>query len=308
MKISPKRVNFIGIQNRHVVACDSYQQALVRTGYEQIIPYRVGSMFAVMAKKPGKVVGRTPTGIIVEYEDGIQEGVVLGRRFGNASGLTIPHDIASPLKLGDTFAVGAPIAYNTGFFEPDVLNKQNIIWKTAMLVETVFLESADTLEDSSAISRRLSNRLVTRSTKVKDIVVNFEQEIYRTVKEGEAVKPESILCTIRDAINATNDALDDDTLDTLRLLGAQTPQAKVVGKVDRLEVYYNGELEDMSDSLRMLVMESDKRMRSRSISVGKKLISGSVKDNFRIGNDPLLLDTACIRIHLTANVEAGVGD
>ena len=304
----PKRVNFIGIQNRHVVSCDGYTQALLRTGYEQVIPHRVGDMFAVTAKKPGKVVQFTKDGMIVEYADGERQGITLGRRYGNASGLTIPHTIVSDMAMGQSFEVGEPLAYNKGFFERDSLNPKQIIWKSAMLAKTVLMESPDTLEDSSAISRRLSARMMTDQTKIKDIIVNFDQEIHKMVKEGQAVDPESILCIIEEAISARAGLLDEDTLDTLRVLSANAPQAKIRGHVERIEVYYNGELEDMSDSLRLLAEESDKGIASRNTSIGRKAYSGSVGDEFRVGNDPLLLDTACIRIYLNSRVGAGVGD
>lgn len=307
-KDDPKRVNFAGIQNRHVVSCEGYRQSILRTGYEQVIPHRVGDMFAVTAKKPGKVISVKPDGIIVEFADGEQKGVILGRRYGNAAGLTIPHTIKTDMVEGQTFEIGEPIAYNTGFFERDVLNPKQIIWKSATLAKVVLMESPDTLEDSAAISPALTKKLVTEQIKIKDIVVNFDQEIHRMVKEGESVEPESMLCIIEDALSARNQFLDADTIDTLRVLGAQTPQAKVKGRVERIEVYYNGDLEDMSDSLRTLAVGSDKKIAARNTAIGRKAYTGSVTDEFRIGTDPLLMDTACIRVYLSTRVSAGVGD
>lgn len=302
------RRNFAGIQNRHVVGCDSYRQAILRTGYEQVIPHRVGDLFAVTAKQPGKVISINKEGIVVEYEDGERKGVTLGRRYGNAAGLTIPHTIRTDLVVGQVFAIGEPIAYNTGFFERDVLNHKQIIWKSATLTRVALFESPDTLEDSSAISKELSARLMTEQTKIKDIVVNFDQEIHRMVKEGDKVEPESILCIIEDAMSAQNNFLDEETIDTLRVLGAPSPQAKLKGRIERIEVYYNGDLEDMSATLRTLAMTSDKQIALRNTSIGRKAYTGSVTDEFRIGTDPLLMDTACIRIYMGAMVSAGSGD
>lgn len=307
-KDDPKRVNFAGIQNRHVVACEGYRQSMLRTGYEQVIPHRVGDMFAVTAKKPGKVISVKSEGIIVEYADGTRQGVILGRRYGNAAGLTIPHTIKTDMVEGQSFEVGEPIAYNTGFFERDMLNPKQIIWKSATLAKVVLMESPDTLEDSSAIAPRLTKKLITEQIKIKDIVVNFDQEVHRMVKEGQHVEPESMLCIIEDALSARNQFLDEETLDTLRVLSAQTPQAKIKGRIERIEVYYNGDLEDMSSSLRALAVASDKKIASRNTAIGRKAFTGSVSDEFRIGTDPLLMDTACIRIYMSAKVSAGVGD
>lgn len=281
---------------------------MLRTGYEQVVPHRVGDLFAVTAKKPGKVVSVKPDGIIVEFEDGERKGVTLGRRYGNAAGLTVPHVIKTEMVEGQEFKVGEPIAYNTGFFERDVLDPKQIIWKSSTLAKVVLMESPDTLEDSSAVSTRLTKKLVTEQVKIKDIIVNFDQEIHRMVKEGESVEPEDTLCIIEDAMSARNQFLDEETLDTLRVLGAQTPQAKIQGKVERIEVYYNGDLEDMSSSLRALVMSSDKRIAARNVAIGRRAYTGSVTDEFRIGADPLLMDTACIRVYLSSSVSLGIGD
>lgn len=281
---------------------------MVRTGYEQVIPHRVGDLFAVTAKKPGKVLSVKPDGIIVEYEDGEQQGVILGRRYGNAAGLTIPHTIRADMVEGQSFEVGEPIAYNTGFFERDLLNPKQIIWKSATLAKVALMESPDTLEDSSAISVRLTKKLITEQIKIKDIVVNFDQEVHRMVKEGDAVEPESMLCIIEEALSARNQFLDEETLDTLRVMEAMTPLAKVKGKVERIEVYYNGDLEDMSPSLRTLALASNKKIAQRNVSIGRKAYTGQVTDEFRIGTDPLLMDTACIRVYMSSRVSAGVGD
>lgn len=300
--------NFIAIQHGHGVACNGYHQNAVRTGYEQVIPHRTGDMFCVNAKQDGKVISVNDVGIIVEYADGTRIGVKLGTIYGNAAGLVIPHSIVTRLKAGQEFKKGANIAYNDGFFEPDFLNPNQVIWKSAVNARTVLLESADTLEDSSAISKRLASKLITKITKVRTIVVNFDQKVHRIVKPGDSVETESILCVIEDAIGGDSSPLDDETLDTLRVLSAQSPQSKVQGKIDRVEIYYHGDKEDMSDSLRQLADVSDAQIARRNKSIGKKAFTGSVDENFRIENEALALDTAAIQVYITSEVPSGVGD
>lgn len=303
-----KRANFISIQHAHGIACEGYHQAQVRTGYEQVIPYRVGANYAVMAKKSGKVTSLNATGVIVTYDDGEVVGVEIGRKYGNAAGLTIPHEIVTPLKLGDVFGAGDPIAYNSGFFEPDFFNPKHIVWKSSTNSKTALLESSDTLEDSCAISSRLSNELQTRITKLRTIVVNFDQQVHRMISVGESVEYDSILCVIEDAVTSSSGVLDESTIDTLRVLTAQAPQAKIRGKVERVEVFYHGEKEDMSPTLRALASESDHKLTSRLRSQGKRVFNGRVDENFRVENDALQLDSAAINVYITTEVAAGVGD
>jgi hypothetical protein len=304
----PKRVNFIGIQHSHGVACSGYTQMPVRTGYEQILAHRTSDLFALTAKKAGKVLSVTETGVILQYDDGETRGIELGRRYGAAAGLTIPHDVVSELKEGQKFGVGDVLCYNKGFFEKDLLNPKNVVWKAGVMVKTVLLESTDTLEDSSAISPKVAGLLSTQMTKVKIIVINFDQSIHNLVKVGTEVNSEDILCIIEDAITADSGLFDKESLDTLRLLGAQTPQAKVKGVVERIEVFYHGDKEDMSKSLKDLVTESDKSMAKRLKAAGKKPFTGSVDEGFRVEGEPLALDTLAIKVYITADVPAGVGD
>lgn len=291
-----------------MVGCDGYHQNLVRTGYDYVIPYRVGKLFAYMAQGDGEVISVTKDGIVVAYTNGEQIGVRLGRVFGKAAGLALPHNITTQLKKGDVFKKFDPIAYNTGFFEPDILNPKRIVWKSSFLVTTALFESPITLEDSSSISLELANKLKTVKAEIRDIVVNFDQEIHKLLKEGDKVEPDTILCLIEDALSAQTQSLDESTIDTLRELDSQAPRAKISGKIDSIEVYYNGEIDDMSETLRGLVKVSDKRLQERAEAIGEKGATGLVGDDFRIGNDPLYTDTACIRIYMTADVSTGIGD
>jgi hypothetical protein len=304
----PKRVNFIAIQQGHGIACSGYSQAQVRTGYEQVVAHRTGDMFATTAKEDGRVISATDKGMVIEYQSGKRIGIELGRRFGNAEGLTIPHFIQTDLKEGDEFKNGAVIAYNTGFFERDVLDPDNVVWKAGVPVTMVFWESSQTLEDASSISRRLADKLTTQTTKVKTVVVDFKQHIYNPAQVGQKVKAEDILCTIADEITSNANLLDEESLNTLRLLGNQTPTAKIQGTIERVEVFYRGDKEDMSDSLRAVANASDKEMGRRYKSQGKPGFTGEVTEDLRIDGEPLAMDTAAIRFYITSDVPAGVGD
>lgn len=308
----PKRVNFVGIQHSHGVACNGYRQASVRTGYEQVVAQRTSDMYAAAALFDGKVVAVTKNGVQVEYDDGTpggtRKGYEIGRRYGDAAGLVIPHTVVSNVKVGQVFKKGEILTYNTGFFEKDVLNPKNVVWKIGVLVKTALMELNETLEDSSAISQRVADMLVTPVTKIIPIVVNFDQQVHRLVKIGDSVNSEDILCIIQDAVTSNAGLFDEESLDTLRILSNQTPQAKTKGVIERIEVFYHGDIEDMSDSLRVIAEAADRDLAARRKSIGKKVLTGSVDEGFRIEGDPLSLDSLAIRIYITGDVEAGEAD
>ena len=303
-----KRANFIGIQHSHGVACNGYHQMPVRTGYEQVVAQRTGDMFAAAAPQDGKVIALNAAGLIVQFADGSKQGYELGRRFGNSAGLTIPHEIVPNVKLGEAFKAGRVLIYNTGFFEPDWVNPENVVWKAGTLIKTVLMEVPETLEDSSALSEAAASKLVTKVSKYSDIVVTFEQSVSKLVKAGQAVDSEDILCIIEDAVTSQANLFDAESLDTLKILSNFAPQAKVKGTVERVEVYYHGEKEDMSESLRAIANASDKMLAERFKASNRKVLTGSVDEAFRVEGDPLQFEHMCIRVYITSEVDMGEGD
>ena len=150
--------------------------------------------------------------------------------------------------------------------------------------------------------------LTTRTTKVKNVVISFDQSVHKLIKEGTNVESEDILCIIEDAVTANSDLFNNESLDTLRILSSQTPQAKSKGIIERIEVFYHGDKEDMSESLRDLVIASDQKIGKRNRAIGKRAFTGSVDEDFRIDGEPLALDTANIRFYITGDQPAGAGD
>lgn len=265
-------------------------------------------MFAITAPQPGKVLSVNKKGIIVEFADGTKQGYQLGRRFGNAAGLVIPHEIATPLKADNEFQVGEPICYNTGFFEIDFFDPERIVLKNAFNVRTVLWESLQTLEDASSITEKVAGKLVTSVTKVKTILLAFDQTVTNLVKVGDEVEYDSVLCYIQDEVTAAGKLFTDETIDTLKMLGAQSPRAHVKGRVEAVEVYYHGDKEDMSESILQLAEESDKRFKYIANSQGKKYYSGSVDAGFRTDGNSLPMDCVAIRVYITMQAPCGVGD
>ncbi len=301
-------MGFISIQNTHCIAADGYHGAVVRTGYEAVMSQRTTDLFAYSAKNTGKVISKTKTGIVIEYEDGTRKGVSIGRQFGHAEGSVYPHDIVSHLEVNDTFKKGDIIAYNTGFFERDMFDPSNVIMKNSMLVKTALYESNQTFEDGSSVTRSISNKLSAKTTKVKSIVVNFKQNVRDIVKIGQTVHSKDHLLVIEDEITSSAANFDEESLMLLSNLSKQAPKAKYNGMIDKIEVLYHGSKDDMSMTLKQLADYSDKVLADKSRSSGKSIITGQVTDDYRVSGVPLGLDKAEIKIYITISTQCGVGD
>ena len=304
----PKRVNFISIQQSAGTFAKGYRASPLRTGYEQIVADRTDDLYAYTAKGKAEVTALSAKAITLTYQDGSEVSVELGRRFGTAAGETYPHEIVTSLQLGDKVKPGDIVSYNTHYFELDPLNPKQAIWKAGVLVYTAIMESTDTLEDSSAISERCAELLETRNTKVRDLIVRFDQTIHNLVQPGAQVDFESILCTIEDPVTARNKLFDDSSIETLRLIAANTPKAKARGVVEKVEIFYHGDIDEMSPSLQDLSSDSDRNRKRLARDMKVPYTAGKVDGSMRIDGKNLPPEQAVIKIYITGEMSAGVGD
>lgn len=176
------------------------------------------------------------------------------------------------------------------------------------MTKVALLESPDTWEDSSVISERVAKLMGSEVAKVRHLFFNFDQTVSNLVNVGDKVDPESVLCTVEDPLTATNHLFDEDTLDTLRLLSGNTPRAKYAGSIEKIEVLYFGDKEDMSDSLRLLVEKADRELAKKRKALGLSIVTGKLDDSIRIDAKVVELDTVVIKVYITNNVPAGAGD
>ena len=139
-------------------------------------------------------------------------------------------------------------------------------------------------------------------------VFGSDEWLVNRTREYRTVYDESELTYISAEFAFYNKLFDENSIETLKALSAQTPRAHVKGVVERVEVYYHGEREDMSESLQELSGQSDRAFRKRAAAVGKNGYTGKVDGGFRIEGNPLAVDTIAIKIYITSRVGAGVGD
>jgi hypothetical protein len=281
---------------------------ILSTGYDRVIPHRASELFAVTAKQKGVVKEITDHGIEVQFADGSSKAYPIGRHYGENAGMTIPHTLVTNLRAGQKFDEGDAITFNKGFFKPDTLNPKQVVWCNGTYAHFALCEPADVIEDASVISQELANMLMTEQTKQRTLVINFNQAVNRLVKVGDAVKYDDILCIIQDEITSGLDIYDEADIDSLKALGSQAPKAKYDGVVERIEVFYRGDKEDMSESIRKIANLGDREVAARRKSLNKMVVTGAVDEGFKVKGNSIPLDSVAIRIYITGPEPAGVGD
>ena len=303
----PKRINFINIQNGHTIASEGYSQPLLRTGYEYLMPYKVGNLYCVIAKDNGSVIDKTDKLLTVKYKDGSVESYKLGNQYGRMEGSVYPHNIISDYNKGSTFKKNDYLAYNTGFFERDWLDSSKLIMKFSRNITVALAMTNEVFEDSSAISTELSKQMSTTIIKEKSFIIEFTKNIANLIPEGTEVHPNDILFTILDE-NTDYNNLSESTIEMLQSLASMSPKAKVNGTIDKYEMRYNGDLSDMSPSLRKLANRLDKELYDENKGTETDVSTGQVSSEYRVEGKNLNIDTLELKVYIRVNLTQAIGD
>ena len=304
----PKRLNFIQVQHGHGIMTVGAEVQGARTGMERVIASRMSPEFAVTAKGDGEITELAADAITVTAKDGTVNKYPLGLIHTTAEGSVYPNTLATELKLGDKVKEYDVITYNKGFFKPSLLDKRRVDYMNGCVGLIALREATYTVEDSSSISVAFAERMGTFVSKLKTIVVDFQDGVNGLVKIGQKTDLDTILCTIEGAVSSAAGLYDDATRETLRNWAAMTPRAKAVGVVAKIEVYYNGEIDSMSDSLMAIVADSEKERKRSAKRLGKEYVPAIVGRNVRIDGHTLEDRQAIIMVYMTTPVAMGIGD
>lgn len=299
--------NFINIQNGHTIATDGYQQPALRTGYEYLMPYKVGALYCVTAKEPGTVVSVDEKQLKVKYTSGKEQTIHLGSTYGRMEGSVYKHDIVTDLKAGQKFAEGEYLSYNTGFFERDWLDSSKLLMKFNRTVTVALSMSDEVFEDSSAVSKKLGALMAADVVKEKSFIIEFDKTIMDLKAEGESIDVNDSLFTLTD--NATDYSnLSDSSIDLLKGIANLSPKAKVKGTIFRYEMKYNGDLSDMSPTLKKLAMKLDRQTELESQSTGTVIKSNRVTSEYRSAGSNLMPKTLELKVFIMHKTNQAHGD
>ena len=300
----PKRVSFVNIQASHTISMKSHKVLPVRTGYETIIPYRVGENYAYVARENGKVLKITKKAITVYLDKSKKEKTVkLGEWTGKEeAGVTYTHNVITRLSEGDKFKPGHAICYDETFFEPDFFVPHGIAMKNGDTINVMLEEVAETYEDSMSLYKEKAKHMSVNYTKVKSFIFNKDDELLDMVKIGTVVNPATILFTKTSGdLNYKNDTnFDKETLELLRKLGNVSPKAKMQGTVKKIDMHYNCEFDEASETMRELMKKSDERLPGK--------MTGKTDSSYSSKGRPLLENEIEVKIYLNVDSDMGLGD
>lgn len=308
LKTSSKRTTFTSVMFTSSTFLDKAKPNRVRTGAEVTIAHRGADKWSYTATKNGKITDVKKDMIVIEYDDGERKSIPIGRSFGIWSGNIIPHDTITDMKIGQVFSKDDVITYNKNYFAPDPFNKNRVIFKRGMIGNVVLWEGNDTLEDACSLSRQFADTLTTGDTSKRVVKVAFDNTFELLTKEGDTVDSETILCKLRPPMSGLGDHYGEQAREALDLLRTDAPTAKHNGVIDRIDILYSGDVDNMTATLRDLVIQADAKLYRKNKQLDIPIKSTYVDPSYRIDNVDIGEDQVVFIFYITNKLGASVGD
>lgn len=263
--------------------------------------------FSKIANREGKVTKLTEHLLEVTYKDGEVETYRIGETKGAIEGVVYTHFLQCDLKVGEKVTPGMPLFYHRDFFERDWLNPNDLVVKFNRIVTISIATNQATYEDSSIISHELMKEMITYNDKPIRKTLDFNTNIENLVNVGDMVEASTVLyVNTGEGENASN--LDQDAITMIESVSALAPVAKAKGRVSAIEMKYNGELEDMSPTLRKLAIRLDKELYERTKGTEYEATSNKVTGEYMTDGGKLNHNQLELIVYIEVMLECGVGD
>ena len=321
MQDDSKRFSFLNIHLSHYVATAENSLPRMRTGYERVVAHRCKLPFAYAAEYDGVIesIDEDAHILVVSYPKQKKKvAVEYGELYTNNGGggfYCTQRIVINGFKKNDKVKQGDVIIYNEQFFRADPFTKQ-VDLMFGKLVNVALIDAATTVEDSDIISEKLAKELGFNPVHPRDIIITKKTNIHKYAAVGTKVSNTDPLM-IFDQSEMSEDMfgkVDDETAVLLSNVNRQTPRAKFSGRVVKIDAFYLGTTEGMSNSARNLV-NAINREKSKKYQQAKGTASASnfypatdIKQSTRIGTTVLDDETLIIRFYVQQDTSCESGD
>lgn len=307
-KDDTKRTLFSGVQQSQVMAAENYVANPLRTTYDSLLAYRTSELYSSIAKEEGTIKEVNEFGITVEYADGKTDVFYLGYSIGKGAGEYHKHNKVTDKVVGDKFIKGEVLAWDEMFFTRDTVDPTRVVWMSGGMARIALGESQFEFEDSVAITKDYAIRSASPYVKPNDFVVESNQSLKMHVKVGDTVEYDQILCDVENQVSAAFEYEDSGLFSGLDRMGIKQIKAKQSGVITKIEVEYNGDIEDWDESLKVFIKKQDGK-RAKVAKYKKRTAStGDVGGNTSIGKSKIYHNTALIYIYIENKITTTTAD
>lgn len=307
-KDDTKRTLFSGVQQSQVMAAYNYVPNPLRTSYDSVLAYRTSELYSSVTKKAGKVTEVTDYGMMVEYEDGTTDKFPLGYEIGKGAGEYHKHMKITDREVGYEFKAGEILAWDSMFFARDLVDPTRVVWMSGGLARIALIEDQFTFEDSIGIVKGFAEASTSPFLKPTTFKAEKEQSIKMHVKVGDTVEYDQILCDIQNPVSAVFEYDDADKFTGLDRIGIKQVKAKQAGVITKIDVEYNGDIDDWDESLQTFIKKYD-GVRAKAAKYKYLAAStGDVGGNTSVGKSKLYPGTAVVHIYIDNTIKTTTAD
>lgn len=260
---SPNRVAFASGQWKHTMPISGGgDPPFIGNGFEKEIINEVGDTYAVKAKKDGTVeeINEELAIIIVANKDGTKDSYRYNKEFLKNGNIMMENNMTLNVKVGQKVKEDDIIAYSKEFFTKTAGG--DLSFTMGRMCKVALMDDYFTEEDSSLVTEHLSKKMATSITHTKTISISGRANIIRMVKVGEHVKDGDVIMLFED--ERDEDVSNTDVNEILSMLGKadeeaiermsyHAPKANATGTISKIEAYWTGDTENMSESVRKFV-------------------------------------------------------
>jgi len=260
---SPNRVAFSSAQWKHTMPITGGgDPPLIGSGYEKCVAKDIGNTYAIKVDEDCTVIdiNEELKIIIVENKNGQRKSYRYNTDYLKNGNIMMENNLELNVKVGQKLKADDIVAYSKEFFTKTPGG--DITFTMGRLCRIALMDDYFTEEDSSLVTEHLSKKMCSAITHKKTVSIGGKANIVKIVKVGDHVKDGEPLMLFEDErdedvsqtdITAILDMLGDADENAIEKMSYHAPKANGTGEITKIELYWTGEPEDMSDSVRKLV-------------------------------------------------------
>ena len=277
-------------QTGHVIPVEENCPMLVTMGMDTMIHYRTGNDFSVVAKQDGKVIDYDEEAklMIIQYKDGTKQAIDLSSHVvkNGGGGFFLSNKLVAKVKDGQSFKKDAILAY-----DPKYYREQGILGNKmthGALMKVAVLSNFATYEDSTFITRYMSQKMATNITMQKHVIIGANANVDYIVKPGQEITAGEDLIRYESAyddveLNRLLATVRDDMKEDIINLGKSRVYSPYTGKIEDVIIYSGVELDEMTPSLQKIVKDYQRSIKKRTDMINKYDPDGNKNSAYRLG-------------------------
>lgn len=255
---------------KHALRTEEADPLLVTSGADEAMVYMTTDKFAFKAKHNGVIKELTEDYIIVEYDNGTKDFINLKERvMKNSDGghyVPLKLDAMEGLKAGKKIKENDILAYDKLSFSNSVGESDNLAYNIGKLAKVAIINTDEGYEDSGVTVETMSEKLASRIVLKEDRNISKDATIFSMVKVGDRVEVNDALLVWQDPYeeedaNILLKALAADQ-EEVSELGRRTIRSETSGRITQINIYRTVELDELSDSLRKIVVNYEKDIKA----------------------------------------------